>query len=224
MKREVFDVPEFVHRDGLRVRSARYLSKGKRALDIVGVIALAPVVAPIVGALWLAVRSDGGAGFFGHERVGREGRVFRCWKLRTMVPNARERLREHLLQDRAAAREWAETYKLKDDPRVTRLGRLLRASSLDELPQIWNVLTGEMSLVGPRPVPRDELLEYAGYERAYFMMRPGITGLWQVSGRNGVAYRDRVQMDVTYARRATLWLDLRILGRTLGVVLRRTGC
>ena len=224
MKHEVFDVPGFAQRNAARVRSARYLSKGKRALDVIGVLALAPIAAPLIGALWCAVRLDGGAGFFGHERVGQDGRAFHCWKLRTMVPDARARLRDHLRHDPAAAREWAQTYKLRNDPRVTRLGRFLRKSSLDELPQLWNVLRGEMSLVGPRPVPRAELLEYAGFERAYYAMRPGITGLWQVSGRNSVTYADRVQMDMTYARKASLLMDLRILGRTIGVVLRRTGC
>lgn len=224
MKHEVFNVPGFVQRDLTRARATRYLSRGKRALDIAGVIALAPLAAPLVGALWCAVRLDGGAGFFGHERVGQDGRTFQCWKLRTMVPDARARLKEHLRRDPDAAREWAQTYKLRDDPRVTRLGRFLRKCSLDELPQLWNVWKGEMSLVGPRPVPRAELQEYAGFERAYCAMRPGITGLWQVSGRNDVAYADRVQMDMTYARKASLLMDLGILGRTLGVVLRRTGC
>jgi exopolysaccharide production protein ExoY len=201
----------------------RYRDGAKRRLDIVLVLVLAPLVLPVVAVLWLAVRAGGGPGFFGHERVGLDGRRFRCWKLRTMVPDAEARLRAHLRRDRAAAREWAETYKLRHDPRVTRLGRVLRKTSLDELPQLWNVLRGEMSLVGPRPVPEAELIEYAGYEWAYLSCRPGLTGLWQISGRNAVSYGQRVRFDVEYLLRAGLAEDLRILALTPREVLRRSG-
>jgi len=223
MRREVFEIEGFVRGAQPGARARRYADGAKRVLDVAGVLALAPVVLPVVGGLWVAVTLDGGPGFFGHTRVGRDGVAFSCWKLRTMCPDAEARLKAHLRANPAAAREWADCYKLRDDPRVTRLGRVLRRTSLDELPQLWNVLRGEMSLVGPRPVPRDELVEYGSASGAYLGLRPGITGLWQVLGRNGVTYPHRVRMDADYARRASLWLDLWLLWRTVGVVLRRTG-
>jgi undecaprenyl-phosphate galactose phosphotransferase len=223
MRHQVFETREFRVRDDARQRAVRYRDGAKRIMDVGLSLALVPMVAPVVGALALLVRLDGGPAFFGHERVGRDGRGFRCWKIRTMVPDAQQRLRRHLAQNPAAMREWQQNYKLADDPRVTRLGRFLRKTSLDELPQLWNVLRGDMSLVGPRPVPREELEAYAGSERAYFLYRPGVTGLWQVSGRNAVAYEDRVRMDMDYSMRACARLDLLILLRTGLVVLRRTG-
>lgn len=210
-------------RPARRVAFQSYMARGKRALDIVGVLALAPVAVPLVAGLWVAVRLDGGPGFFGHERVGQNATRFRCWKLRTMCVDAPERLRAHLKADPEAAREWAQNYKLKDDPRVTRLGRFLRKTSMDELPQLWNVLRGEMGLVGPRPVPDIELEQYRGFEWAYLMCRPGITGVWQVSGRNNVSYAERVRMDVSYVLTARLGTDLMLLWKTVGAVVKRTG-
>lgn len=210
-------------RPGRRAAFQQYMSRRKRVLDVVGVLAVAPVAVPLVAVLWGAVRLDGGPGFFGHVRVGKDATQFRCWKLRTMCVDAPARLRAHLKTDRAAAREWAQTYKLKNDPRVTRLGAILRKTSLDELPQLWNVLRGEMSLVGPRPVPQVELEEYRGFEWAYLMCRPGITGIWQVSGRNDVSYAERVRMDVSYVLNARLRTDLSVLWKTVGAVLKRTG-
>ena len=201
----------------------RYQSRAKRGLDLLGCLLLAPLAGGLVGVLWLLVRLDGGPGFFGHERIGRNGVPFLCWKLRTMCRDAEARLEDHLARNPAAAAEWAESYKLQEDPRVTRLGRILRKTSLDELPQLWNVLKGEMSLVGPRPVPAVELVEYGGYEWAYLLARPGITGLWQVSGRNEVSYSTRVGMDLTYVLQAGVRMDLSILWRTIGEVLRRSG-
>jgi lipopolysaccharide/colanic/teichoic acid biosynthesis glycosyltransferase len=201
-----------VYRDGL-----------KRWSDIFGVFLLSPIILPLIGFLWILTRLDGGTGFFGHLRVGQDGKQFMCWKIRTMAPNAQTRLTAHLLMYPDAAKEWAATYKLQNDPRVTRLGRFLRKTSLDELPQLWNVLIGEMSLVGPRPVPKNELQEYAGYEWAYLMMRPGITGVWQVSGRNNISYRDRVSMDVGYLLKISWKTDMQVLWKTIGVVLQRTG-
>ncbi len=223
MKHENFtDWPDA--RIGRRLAFHRYVTRGKRVLDVAGVLVLAPVAVPLVAVLWGAVRLDGGPGFFGHDRVGREATQFRCWKLRTMCVDAPARLRAHLKRDPGAAREWAQNYKLKDDPRVTRLGRILRKTSLDELPQLWNVLRGEMSLVGPRPVPEAELEEYRGFEWAYLMCRPGITGVWQVSGRNDVSYAERVKMDVGYVLNARLRTDLEVLWKTIGAVVKRTGC
>lgn len=207
-----------------RAALIRYRDGPKRWLDIAGVMVLCPLVAPVVALLWVAVRSTGGPGFFGQERVGLDGAPFRCWKLRTMVPDAEARLAVHLATDPAAAREWAETHKLRDDPRVTRLGRVLRRTSLDELPQFWNVLRGEMSLVGPRPVPRAELAAYRGQEWAYLICRPGLTGLWQVGGRNAVSYAERVRLDLRYLLVAGLRTDLAVLCRTPLAMLRGTGC
>lgn len=166
---------------------------------------------------------DGGPGFFGHRRIGRNGEVFRCWKIRTMVVDAEARLAEHLASDPEAAAEWERDHKLRDDPRITRLGAFLRATSLDELPQIWNVLKGEMSFVGPRPVVRDEMRKYGAARTAYLAMKPGITGLWQVSGRNDVSYDERVAMDVEYVSSVSLLTDVRLILLTGLSIVDRTG-
>ena len=203
--------------------SRRTGGTSKRVFDIVLSILMLPILLPIIAALYIAVRAEGGPGFFAHTRVGRNGTHFRCWKIRTMVPDAQERLEELLRNDSAAREEWERDRKLRNDPRVTRLGDFLRRSSLDELPQIWNVLCGEMSLIGPRPVTEPELQRYGGEVWAYLAMRPGITGLWQVSGRNDVSYEERVMLDVTYYNGVSLMSDLRILFLTVGVVLGKTG-
>lgn len=201
-----------------------YRQTGKRWLDVVGTLFLTPIILPLVAILWLLVKRDGGTGFFGHRRIGADGRAFYCWKLRSMVPNAEQVLLHHLAKNPNAALEWAENCKLIDDPRITHFGRLLRKTSLDELPQFWNVLIGDMGLVGPRPIPRSELEKYRGFEWAYFTFRPGITGIWQVSGRNTISYAKRVELDARYLRRAGVWFDLKIIAKTVGVVLRKTGC
>ncbi|MBV0911117.1 sugar transferase [Anianabacter salinae] len=206
-----------------RDRAMRYRDGWKRVMDMAGALMLALLAGPLVAVLWCVVRLDGGPGFFAHRRVGLGGRSFRCWKLRTMCPDAETVLRAHLLADPDAAREWATTYKLARDPRVTRIGGILRRSSLDELPQLWNVLCGEMSLVGPRPVPPGELGAYGGAVWAYTSCRPGITGLWQVSGRNATSYSDRVRLDIRYLWRMGAWRDLAILARTPREILRRSG-
>jgi lipopolysaccharide/colanic/teichoic acid biosynthesis glycosyltransferase len=195
----------------------------KRAIDIALLIALAAPFAIVIALLALAVRRDGGPAFFGHKRVGQNGRMFRCWKLRTMVPNAEEVLIAYLAENPEAAKEWAMHVKLHDDPRVTRLGRFLRATSLDELPQLWNVFVGDMTFVGPRPVTLSEMEKYAGHEQSYLSLRPGITGLWQVSGRNDTDYGQRVRLDSQYYAICSLRQDFLILFRTFGAVLRRTG-
>lgn len=196
----------------------------KRALDLGGVLALAPLAVPLVAALWVMVRlGSRGPGFYGQERVGRGGRPFRCWKLRSMAVGAEEALARHLSADPEAAREWSARQKLARDPRVTRLGRVLRRTSLDELPQLWNVFCGEMSLVGPRPVTRGELARYGSDAWAYLSCRPGLTGAWQVAGRNALGYGARVRLDVAYARQAGLVTDLRILAATPRAVLRGPG-
>jgi lipopolysaccharide/colanic/teichoic acid biosynthesis glycosyltransferase len=152
-----------------------------------------------------------------------DGKAFKCWKIRTMVHDAETRLRAHLKADPEAAAEWDRDRKLTNDPRITRLGQFLRRTSLDELPQIWNVLRGEMSFVGPRPIVRSELQKYGSFRGAYKTMKPGITGLWQVSGRNDVSYDERVKMDVEYMNNVSFLLDVQIILGTAGAVLSRTG-
>ncbi|MGR3497402.1 MAG: sugar transferase [Limimaricola soesokkakensis] len=196
----------------------------KRLLDLVLVAILLVPLLPVIGTLYLLVRREGGPGFFGHERVGRNGVTFKCWKIRTMVPDAEARLAALLASDPEARAEWERDHKLRDDPRVTRLGALLRKTSLDELPQIWNVLKGEMSLIGPRPVTEAELSRYGHQSWVYLSLRPGVTGLWQVSGRNDIAYDERVALDARYLERLSMPLDLKILFQTVGAVLNRTGC
>lgn len=200
-----------------------YLGAPKRAFDIVVSLILLPAFLVAIALLYIPTRLDGGPGFFGHLRIGKDGRMFRCWKLRTMVPNAEGRLNQYLDENPEAAREWAESFKLRHDPRVTRLGRIMRATSLDELPQIWNVLAGDMSLVGPRPVTVKELENYGDKVGAYKALRPGVTGVWQVSGRNDVSYEGRVRMDARYGATASLWGDVRIILKTAVVMLRKTG-
>lgn len=211
-------------RQPLRVAGGPIYSRYvKRVLDVGVALLLLPVVGLAIAAFALLVRLDGGPAFFGHERIGQDGRPFRCWKLRSMVPNSKEVLRDLLASDPVAAQEWRRDHKLSNDPRVTGLGRLMRALSIDELPQIWNVLRGEMSLVGPRPVTREELVRYRGFEAFYLATKPGITGLWQVSGRNDVEYAERVRLDVAYATTCSLRLDLMVMVQTLGAVIARTG-
>lgn len=200
-----------------------YARFGKRTFDIVLALLILPVVAPLVAVMWLTVRRDGGAGFFGHTRVGRNGRSFKCWKLRTMVSGAEGKLEAYLANNPDAAREWACSRKLKDDPRITRAGDFLRRTSLDELPQLWNVLRGEMSFVGPRPIVSEELDKYGPVAGTYLSQRPGITGLWQVSGRNDVSYAERVAMDLDYSKRTTFGFDVQLILRTGVSVLGGTG-
>lgn len=207
------------------VNSARrYVRFSKRSLDIVLSILMLPVLLPVIAILYLAVRLDGGAGLFSHARVGRNGQVFQCWKIRTMVPDADKRLQALLAKNPEARAEWNRDHKLQNDPRITAFGNFLRQSSLDELPQIWNVLKGDMSLIGPRPVTETELARYGGHAWAYLAIRPGVTGLWQVSGRNNVSYKERVALDVRYYCELSFGNDLRILFKTVGAVISRTGC
>jgi lipopolysaccharide/colanic/teichoic acid biosynthesis glycosyltransferase len=197
----------------------------KRLIDLVGAGSLLLVLAVPLCVIALLVRADGGPALFAHRRVGRSGRAFGCLKFRTMVPDAERRLAALLAADPAARAEWEATRKLRNDPRVTWIGRFLRASSLDELPQLLNVLRGEMSLVGPRPVLASELASHYGpmATERYQSVRPGITGLWQVSGRSDTSYAERVALDVAYVARPSLREDLRILLRTPAAVLLQRG-
>jgi Undecaprenyl-phosphate galactose phosphotransferase WbaP len=195
----------------------------KRMVDVLGALALGVVFSPLIAGVTLILLRQGGPVFFSHTRIGRSGKPFKVLKFRTMVPNAQQILEELLAASPEMQAEWDRDHKLKDDPRITRTGRFLRKTSLDELPQIWNVLKGEMSLVGPRPVVEAELEKYGRAVRYYFASKPGITGLWQVSGRNDTDYRRRVVMDRRYARDANLFLDVKILLRTVLVVVHRRG-
>lgn len=201
-----------------------YAGGVKRLVDVVLSLMLLPMIAPLVLFLCILVSRDGGSGLFGHARVGKGGKTFKCWKIRTMVPDAQERLEALLEADPIARAEWEKDRKLRNDPRVTPLGAFLRKTSLDELPQLWNVLKGEMSLIGPRPVTESELTMYGKFADVYMLLRPGVTGLWQVSGRNDVSYQERVELDVHYYNRVSLWLDLQILSKTAYSVIGRTGC
>ena len=202
-----------------------YHAWGKRTLDVAFSLLALPIVVPVICiiALGMVVSGDRGPIFFGHKRVGRNKKVFRCWKIRTMVTDAEERLRDHLAADPKAAEEWERDHKLSNDPRITRLGRFLRRTSLDELPQLWNVVRGEMSLVGPRPIVRMEMHKYGPHRGMYASIRPGVTGLWQVSGRNDISYAERVAMDVDYVANVSPHLDLRVLVGTVASVLNLTG-
>jgi exopolysaccharide production protein ExoY len=167
--------------------------------------------------------SDGGRVLYGHARIGRNGTVFRCWKFRTMVENGDDVLAAHLAANPQEREEWEATRKLHNDPRVTRAGAVLRKLSLDELPQIFNILVGEMSFVGPRPVVHDELELYGSAASYYLQTRPGLTGLWQVSGRNDVSYRARVDFDRHYVENWSFSADLKILIRTVPAVISSRG-
>lgn len=214
----------FSRQDLGRVPPRLYANFGKRVLDIALVLLALPAVLVLISGLALLLALvQGGSPFFGHQRIGRGGAHFTCWKLRTMVPNAETRLQAYLLQNAQAAQEWRENFKLTQDPRVTTFGKFLRQTSLDELPQIWNILKGEMSLVGPRPVTAAEAVHYGPAFAKYQALRPGLTGVWQVSGRNDTSYAARIAMDVDYGKRLSLWCDLGILLATVKTVAARSG-
>lgn len=200
-----------------------YAGSGKRAFDLGAGLFLLLLFLPAILFLGALVAIDGGKPFISLRRVGRDGRHFGCWKIRTMVVDAEARLGQILASDPEAAAEWARDQKLSDDPRVTWLGKVLRATSLDELPQLWNVVRGDMSLVGPRPVTDAEMVRYGEASASYVSVRPGLTGLWQVQGRNSVSYDERVRLDVDYVSRLSFRGDFVILVRTIGAVLNRTG-
>lgn len=223
LERDIWSIAEPVGSATSRFKATAYRNVGKRGLDIVLAIALLPLLAPIIFVLWALVRQDGAPGFFGHVRVGQGGKLFSCYKIRSMVPNAEAKLDAYLAANPQAAAEWEATQKLADDPRITKIGHFLRKTSLDELPQILNVLKGEMSFVGPRPVTQPELAKYGAYQQTYLALKPGITGLWQVEGRQDGNYLERVKMDRRYANSVSIWRDLVLIARTAQVLARPTG-
>lgn len=190
------------------------------ALTIIGTIAISPVLLFI--ALWIYYDSPGPV-IFRHMRVGKDGKLFPCYKFRSMCIKADEKLKELLQNDAEARAEWEKDFKLKNDPRITRSGAFLRKTSLDELPQLFNVLRGEMSLVGPRPIVKEELARYGEFVDDYLMVKPGITGMWQVNGRSDTTYDERVHMDSWYVRNWNVWLDFMLVWRTIKAVVAGKG-
>lgn len=189
-------------------------------LTIAGILVIWPLLLFI--AIWIYLDSPGKI-IFKHMRVGKGGKLFSCYKFRSMYINAQEKLNEMLAKDPAIREEWERDFKLKNDPRITKSGAFLRKTSLDELPQIFNVLRGEMSLVGPRPIVEEELTRYGEFVQDYLMVKPGITGMWQVNGRSDTTYEERVQMDVWYVRNWSVWLDVMLLWRTIKAVFTGKG-
>jgi exopolysaccharide production protein ExoY len=196
----------------------------KRVMDVVlsgaAIILLSPI---LIGLAFLVQASSPGPILYGHNRVGFGGKTFKCWKFRSMVTNGDAVLRNHLRQDPAAQIEWSETQKLRDDPRVTPVGRILRKISVDELPQLFNIFLGDMSIVGPRPIVTDEIRRYGSSLGHYLSTRPGLTGLWQISGRSDVDYRKRVLLDRYYSSNWSILRDVAIIIRTIPAVLRSRG-
>ncbi len=189
-------------------------------VTLIGTILISPIL--LILAIMVGI-SNGGGVIFAHKRIGRNGKVFPCYKFQTMVNNADEALEKYLKENPEARKEWEENFKLENDPRVTKLGAFLRKTSLDELPQVFNVLKGEMSLVGPRPIVQAEVEKYGENIREYYMVRPGITGMWQASGRSDTTYEERVFMDTWYVKNWSIWLDIKYLVRTFTVVIKREG-
>lgn len=216
---------EFHHEVFSVTRPSVYAGPGKRALDLCLVVLLLPVVLPLIALIALVTAMGGGQPFYSQLRVGQDGKTFRCWKVRTMVRDADAALARILAENPALAAEWLHSQKLVRDPRVTRFGSFLRKTSLDELPQLWNVANGTMSIVGPRPFTPEQMDLYPGGRGAadYFRMRPGITGLWQVSKRNRSSFAERAVYDSAYFAQLGFLFDLRIIMRTIVVVLRGTG-
>ncbi len=196
----------------------------KRTLDLTIAILLAVPLLPLFGAILLLLKLESsGPAFFGQVRIGRGGKMFRIWKFRSMAQDAHTTLEQHLELYPELRAEWERDHKLRNDPRITRLGRFLRKTSLDELPQLWNVFRGEMSIVGPRPIVHKEVAKYGRGFYLYTQVLPGITGLWQVSGRNDTSYKERVALDSYYVRNWSPWLDIYLLSRTFRVVLAGSG-
>jgi exopolysaccharide production protein ExoY len=215
--------PRDLIQDEHTFQTGTYVAVGKRVLDILIVVFSAWLTVPLIAICATLAARDGHFPFFGHKRVGLNGKEFRCWKIRTMVPNAEAKLNAYLDANPSAKAEWNATRKLKNDPRIIRFGQFMRKTSLDELPQIFNVLTGQMSVVGPRPIVQDELSLYGAGQTTYLALRPGITGLWQISGRNDISYAERVAFDMDYYRNLTFVQDLKIILGTFRVILVRTG-
>jgi len=206
------------------VRSGFRYTVVKRTVDIFGCLALAPLLLPLCGIVILLIKfSSPGPAFFSHRRISKNGGFFSMWKFRTMCVNSDEVLEKYLASNTRAKEEWGRAHKLRKDPRVTRIGRFLRRYSLDELPQFWNVLRGDMSLVGPRPIIAAEVGKYGSCFACYCSVKSGMTGLWQVSGRSKVTYAERIALDCNYVREWSLWQDVKILAKTVSCFVDTDG-
>jgi Undecaprenyl-phosphate galactose phosphotransferase WbaP len=192
----------------------------KRTVDLVLTMAGGLLLLPLLFYIAVAVKlSSRGPVLYGHERIGRGGRRFRAWKFRSMLQHSDQVLEAYLEAHPDLRAEWEKDHKLRYDPRITKIGRFIRLTSLDELPQLWNVVRGQMSLVGPRPIVDAEIVKYGPYYQLYTMVQPGITGLWQVSGRNNTTYQERVELDAYYVRNWSPWMDVYLLIRTIKIVI-----
>jgi exopolysaccharide production protein ExoY len=200
-----------------------YQAYGKRVFDIVFTISILPIVTSLILLLGILIKAEGGSIFYGHTRLGRNKVQFKCWKLRTMIPNAEQKLKDYLDKNQDQKEIWETTYKLPNDPRVTKIGKLIRKLSFDELPQFWNVLIGDMSIVGPRPVTQKETELYGSSFDIISRVKPGITGLWQVSGRNDITYTNRIELDLDYVKNQTFIGDVKIVLLTIRSILLGTG-
>ena len=205
----------------LAPRRGIYRNFFKRALDVTAIVLAAPIIVPVVTALAIAVAREGGKPFYSQMRVGKNGKRFRMWKLRSMVCDADARMEDYLAAHPEARLEWDRTQKLRDDPRITRFGKIIRQTSLDELPQLWNVLKGEMSLVGPRPIMLSQQVMYPGV--SYYLLRPGCTGFWQTAGRNRTSFEARAEYDSAYEEQLSLMTDVKLLLATVRVMVKGTG-
>ncbi len=202
----------------VRINAYRF---AKRTFDICAALVLLIAIWPVMLAIASAIKLDSkGPVFFQHARIGQDGKGLMLYKFRSMFDGAQSAEALFTAEQKA---EWEENFKLKDDPRVTRVGRILRKSSLDELPQIFNILRGELSFVGPRPVVADELEKYGPARARFLRVKPGLTGYWQVNGRSAISYEERIALELYYADHASIWLDLAIIGKTFAVVLQKSG-
>lgn len=195
----------------------------KRVMDVIGSVLLILLFSPLLLVIAYLIRRDGGPSLYAQERVGYGGKAFQCMKFRSMIVDSKAHLETFLANNPAARAEWDQDFKLRNDPRITPIGSFLRKTSLDELPQLFNVLRGEMSLVGPRPVVADELARYGAMTSKYVSARPGMTGLWQVSGRNDTTYRERVSLDCYYIENWKIHTDLLLMLKTLTVIFHGRG-
>lgn len=219
--KEIGDIIGFSSTHNLRITFYRIL---KRCVDIFIILLVCPILIPLFLILMILVKcTSKGPIFYGHKRVGKNGKEFKCWKFRTMVYNSQEILEQILATDPVRAAEWEAERKFRDDPRITKFGKFLRKTSLDELPQIINILIGQMSLVGPRPVTKPELEKYGNHKDFVLSVTPGLTGMWQVNGRSETSYEERIYFDTFYIQNWSIWLDLWILIKTVYVVIKGKG-
>lgn len=208
----------------LQIKMAKPLPRTfKRLFDICFALITIFILSPFLILIYIIVKTDKGPVFYGHERIGRNGKKFKCLKFRSMATNSKELLEQILAQDPEARKVWEQSFKLKNDPRITKIGHFLRKTSLDELPQLFNILKGEMSTVGPRPVTEKEVDFYNDNKSYYLAVKPGLTGLWQVSGRSNIDYNTRIQIDKHYVQTWSFLKDMIIIIKTIKVVLFREG-